>query len=114
MIYFLLPPTSPTTILFAAAMGMLWLGVIPLVSGYVADLFGTRNMATLLGVSFVIHQMGSVVGAWGGGMVFDMFGNYDLAWHFGVSTAIVAGIVQILFGGPSSTRSGARPAPATG
>ena len=114
MIYFLLPPTPVTTILFAAAMGMLWLGVIPLVSGYVADLFGTRNMATLLGVSFVIHQMGSVIGAWGGGMIFDMFGNYDLAWRFGVSMGIVAGIVQILFGGPSGTRSGARPAPATG
>ena len=114
MIYFMLPPTPATTILFAAAMGMLWLGVIPLVSGYVADLFGTRNMATLLGVSFVIHQMGSVVGAWGGGMIFDMFGNYDLAWRFGVSLGIVAGLVQILFGGPSGTWSRTRPAPAAG
>ena len=105
MIYFLLPPTPATTILFAAAMGMMWLGVIPLVSGYVADLFGTRNMATLLGVSFVVHQMGSVIGAWGGGMIFDMFGNYDLAWRFGVSIGIVAGIVQIVFGGPSGTWS---------
>lgn len=111
MIYFMLPPTPATTILFAAAMGMLWLGVIPLVSGYVADLFGTRNMATLLGVSFVIHQMGSVIGAWGGGMMFDMFGNYELAWRIGVSIGIVAGIVQILFGGPSRT-SNARSAPA--
>ena len=114
MIYFMFPPTPATTIVFAAAMGMMWLGVIPLVSGYVADLFGTRNMATLLGVSFVIHQMGSVVGAWGGGMIFDMFGNYDLAWRFGVSLGIVAGIVQILFGGPSGTRSGVRPVPAAG
>jgi MFS family permease len=112
MVYFLLPPTPVTTILFAAAMGMLWLGVIPLVSGYVAELFGTRNMATLLGVSFVIHQMGSVIGAWGGGMIFDMFGNYDLAWRFGVSMGIVAGVVQILFGGPSGTWWGARPASA--
>ncbi len=112
MIYFLLPPTPVTTILFAAAMGMMWLGVIPLVSGYVAELFGTRNMATLLGVSFVIHQMGSVIGAWGGGVIFDMFGNYDLAWRFGVSLGIVAGLVQILFGGPSGTRSGVRPVPA--
>ena len=114
MVYFMLPPTPATTIVFAAAMGMMWLGVIPLVSGYVADLFGTRNMATLLGVSFVIHQMGSVIGAWGGGMIFDMFGNYDLAWRFGVSIGIVAGIVRILFGGPSGTRSGARPVPAAG
>jgi len=71
-------------------------------------------MATLLGVSFVIHQMGSVVGAWGGGIIFDMFGNYDLAWRFGVVLGIVAGIVQILFGGPSGTWSRARPAAAAG
>ncbi len=95
-IYFMFPPTPVTTILFAASMGMLWLGVIPLVPGYVADLFGTRNMATLLGVSFVIHQMSSVVGAWGGGMIFDMFGNYDLAWRFGVSLGFVAGLVPVL------------------
>jgi MFS family permease len=113
-VYFLLPPTPATTILFAAAMGMLWLGVIPLVSGYVADLFGTRNMATLLGVSFVVHQMGSVTGAWGGGLILDMFGNYDLAWRIGVSIGIVAGLVQILFGGPGRTRSGAQPAAAAG
>jgi MFS family permease len=112
-IYFILPPTPTTTIVFAAAMGMLWLGVIPLVSGYVADLFGTRNMATLLGVSFVIHQMGSVIGAWGGGAIFDVFGSYDLAWRIGVGIGVLAGIVQILFGGPGRTRVG-RPVPVAG
>ncbi len=113
-LYFMLPPTPTTTIIFAAAMGMLWLGVIPLVSGYVADLFGTRNMATLLGVSFVIHQMGSVIGAWGGGAIFDMFGSYDLAWRIGVAIGILAGIVQIMFGGPGRTRVGTRPEPVPG
>ena len=114
-LYFMFPPTPATTILFAAAMGMLWLGVIPLVSGYVADLFGTRNMATLLGVSFVVHQMGSVIGAWGGGMIFDAFGNYDAAWRIGVAIGVVAGVVQIVFGGPGRTPWEARrPAPAAG
>jgi len=108
-VYFLLPPTPVTTIVFAVAMGMLWLGVIPLVSGYVADLFGTRNMATLLGVSFVVHQMGSVIGAWGGGMIFDRFGNYDLAWEIGVSIGLLAGVVQIVFGGPDRAQPDARP-----
>jgi MFS family permease len=108
-LYFWFPPTPVSTIVFAAAMGMLWLGVIPLVSGYVADLFGTANMATLLGVSFVIHQMGSVIGAWGGGMIFDMFGNYDLAWRTGVMIGVAAGLVQILFGGPGRTKMGTRP-----
>ncbi len=66
-------------------MGMLWLGVDSnWWSGYVAELFGTRYMATILGISFVVHQMGSVLGAWGGGLIFDAFGSYDLAWHFGV------------------------------
>jgi predicted MFS family arabinose efflux permease len=99
--YFLFPPTPTSTLVFAAAMGMLWLGVIPLVSGYVAELFGTRYMATILGLSFVIHQMGSVIGAWGGGMIFDTFGSYDLAWRIGVVVGIAAGVVQILFGGPA-------------
>jgi predicted MFS family arabinose efflux permease len=96
MIYFMFPPTPVTTIVFAAAMGMMWLGVIPLVSGYVADLFGTRNMATLLGVSFVIHQMGSVIGAWGGGMIFDRLGNYDRAWQAAVLIGLIAGAAQML------------------
>jgi MFS family permease len=99
-IFFMVPPTPTTTIVFAAAMGMLWLGVIPLVSGYVAELFGTRYMATILGMSFVVHQMGSVLGAWGGGLIFDAFGSYDLAWRFGVIVGATAGAAQILFGGP--------------
>ena len=51
-------------------------------------------------VSFVIHQAGSVMGAWGGGVIFDMFHNYDLAWRVGVLIGIIAGLVQIAFGGP--------------
>jgi len=54
-----MPPTPTSTLLFAAAMGMLWLSVAPLVSGLVADMFGTRYMATLLGIAFVMHQVGS-------------------------------------------------------
>ena len=102
-VFFMVPPTPTTTIVFAAAMGMLWLGVIPWcpASGYVAELFGTRYMATILGISFVIHQMGSVIGAWGGGLIFDAFGSYDLAWHIGVFIGAAAGAAQILFGGPA-------------
>jgi predicted MFS family arabinose efflux permease len=88
--------------------------VIPLVSGYVAELFGTRYMATILGVSFVIHQAGSVIGAWGGGMMFDAYGSYDLAWRIGVIIGIGAGAVQILFGGPARPKRGMHPIQATG
>ena len=113
-VFFMIPPTPTTTIVFAAAMGMLWLGVIPLVSGYVAELFGTRYMATILGMSFVVHQMGSVIGAWGGGLIFDAFGSYDLAWHIGVVVGATAGTAQILFGGPARPKRGIRPALAAG
>ncbi len=110
--YFIVPPTPTSTIVFAAVMGMVWLGVIPLVSGYIAELFGTRYMATILGLAFVIHQAGSVTGALGGGIVLDLFGSYDIAWRVGVMIGVVAGIVQIAFGGPA--RPGMRPAFASG
>jgi MFS family permease len=99
--YFALPPTPATTLLFAAAMGMLWLSVAPLVSGLVAEMFGTRYMATLLGISFVLHQVGSSLGAWGGGLLFDTTGSYDLAWKVGVTIGFAAGVVQIVAGGPA-------------
>jgi predicted MFS family arabinose efflux permease len=102
--FFLIPPSPVSVIAFAAVMGMLWLGVIPLVSGLVAEMFGTRYMATLLGLSFVTHQIGSFIGAWGGGIAFDMLGSYDLAWRVGVSIGFMAGVAQILFGGPVRPR----------
>jgi predicted MFS family arabinose efflux permease len=99
--YFVMPPTPASTLLFAAAMGMLWLSVAPLVSGLVAEMFGTRYMATLLGISFVLHQVGSSLGAWGGGLIFDWTGSYDRAWQIGVLIGFTAGVVQILAGGPT-------------
>src|SRR6266513_199902 len=80
-------------------MGMLWLSVAPLVSGLVAEMFGTRYMATLLGIAFVMHQVGSSLGAWGGGLIFDWTGNYDYAWKIGVLIGFAAGVVQIFAGG---------------
>ncbi|MGE5271055.1 MAG: MFS transporter [Thiohalocapsa sp.] len=109
--YFVMPPTPASTLLFAAAMGMLWLSVAPLVSGLVAEMFGTRYMATLLGISFVMHQVGSSLGAWGGGLIFDYTGNYDYAWKIGVLIGFTAGVVQILAGGPVQ-RQDATPEPA--
>jgi predicted MFS family arabinose efflux permease len=100
--YFVLPPTPTSTLLFAAAMGMLWWpGLAPLIGGLVAENFGTRYMATLLGLSFVVHQLGSSLGTWGGGLIFDLFGSYDPAWQVGALIAFAAGVVQILVGGPT-------------
>ena len=100
--YFVLPPTPTSTLLFAAAMGMLWWpGLVPLIGGLVAEIFGTRYMATLLGLSFVVHQAGSSLGAWGGGLIFDLYGSYDRAWQIGTLIGFAAGVVQILAGGPT-------------
>jgi MFS family permease len=102
VVYFVLPPTQLSTLLFAGAMGMLWWpGLAPLIGGLVAELFGTRYLATLLGVSFVVHQVGSSLGAWGGGLLFDHYGSYGPAWQIGALIGFTAGVVQILAGGPS-------------
>ena len=78
---FLLLPISPaTTLVFAAAMGLLWLGVVPLVTGVIARVFGLTHFNTLYGVVFFSHQVGSFFGAWMGGIVFDRMGNYNFAW----------------------------------
>jgi MFS family permease len=102
--YFVMPPTPASTLVFAAAMGMLWLSVAPLVTGLVAEMFGTRYMATLLGIAFVMHQVGSSLGAWGGGLIFDAMSSYDRAWQIGVLVGLTAGIVQIFAGGPTRRR----------
>ena len=95
VVYFMLPATPASTLIFAAVMGLLWLGVAPLVNGLVAQIFGLRYMATLTGISFLSHQAGSFLGAWGGGLLFDATGSYDLAWQIGVAIGLSAGVAQI-------------------
>ncbi len=93
--YFLTPPTPTSTLVFAAAMGTLWLGVVPLVSGLVVHLFGLRYMATLSGIAFFSHQVGSFMGAWGGGLIYSSLGSYDMAWKLAVAIGIAAGLFQM-------------------
>lgn len=95
--YFLLPPTPATTLVFASLMGFLWLGVGPLVAGSVVEMFGLRWQAMIQGVAFMSHQLGSFLGAFGGGLLFDTLGSYDLAWRLGVGMGLVAGLVQVSF-----------------
>jgi len=104
-VYFVVPPTATSTLIFSAVMGLLWFpGVWPLLSGLVAEMFGTRYMATLLGISFVMHQVGSSLGAWGGGIILDVTGSYDDAWKIGVLFGVAAGVLQIFAGGPARPR----------
>lgn len=93
--YFYFPATPASTLLFAAVMGALWLGVVPLVNGLVAQLFGLRYMTTLAGIAFFSHQIGSFLGAWGGGIVYDTLGNYDAAWQATVVIGLIAGVFQM-------------------
>jgi predicted MFS family arabinose efflux permease len=112
--YFALPPSAASTLAFAAAMGTLWLGVVPLVNGLVAEMFGIGFMATLTGVAFFSHQVGSFLGAWGGGLLYDALGSYTLAWELGVAIGLVAGAAQMLLGDPETPRAGgAEPVPAS-
>ena len=103
-VYFLTPPTPTSTLVFAAAMGTLWLGVVPLVSGLVIHLFGLRYMATLSGVAFFSHQVGSFIGAWGGGLIYNRLGNYDLAWQGAVAIGLAAGLFQMTMNVKPSAR----------
>ena len=78
--FLLVPVSAATTLVFAAAMGFLWLGVTPLVTGIIGRVFGFAHFNMLFGVAFLSHQVGSFFGAWMGGIVFDRFGNYNFAW----------------------------------
>ena len=94
--YFVAAPTPAGTLLFAAVMGFLWLGVAPLVAGSVVEMFGLRWQALLAGLAFTSHQLGSFFGAFGGGLLFDVFGSYELAWRLGVGLGLAAGTAQLL------------------
>lgn len=95
--YFMLPPTPASTLMFGAIMGFLWLGVSPLAAGAVAEMFGVRWQAMVQGLSFMVHQLGSFLGAFGGGLLYDALGSYTVAWRLGVVLGLTGGAVQIAF-----------------
>jgi MFS family permease len=95
MLFLALPPTTPVVIGFAALMGVLWLSTVPLTSGLVVVMFGTRFMATLFGVVFFSHQVGSFLGVWLGGVIYDRFGSYDPMWWAGVALGLFAALVHL-------------------
>jgi predicted MFS family arabinose efflux permease len=95
--YFMLPPTPATTLVFGAIMGFLWLGVGPLVAGAVADMFGLQWQAMIQGLAFMSHQLGSFMGAYGGGLIYDSLGSYNMAWRIGVALGLAGGIIQVAF-----------------
>ncbi len=91
----LAPKTELTIYLFAGAMGILWLSTVPLTSGIVAQVFGVRYMATLFGVVFFSHQLGSFLGVWLGGRLYDTMGSYDPVWWAGVALGLAAAVIHL-------------------
>ena len=90
-----LPISQFTVYLFAAAMGLLWLSTVPLTSGLVAQFFGLRYMAMLFGVVFLSHQVGSFIGVWLGGKLYDSYGTYDVVWWLSVALGVAAAIIHL-------------------
>ena len=80
--------------LFSTAMGLFWLSTVPLTSGLVATIFGTRYMGTLFGIVFFSHQLGSFLGVWLGGYIFDTTGSYDPVWWVGILLGFAAAILH--------------------
>ncbi|MGN8276953.1 MFS transporter [Pseudomonas sp. SMN5] len=85
-----LPVTTTTAYLFGMAMGLLWLSTVPLTNGTVATLFGVRNLSMLGGIVFLFHQLGSFLGGWLGGVVYDHTGSYDLIWQVSILLSLLA------------------------
>ena len=87
--------TASTIYLFSAVMGILWLSTVPLTSGIVAQVFGLRFMATLFGIVFLSHQLGSFLGVWLGGYLYDRTGTYDVVWWTGVALSVAAALIHM-------------------
>ncbi|MEX0408352.1 MFS transporter [Aquibium sp. LZ166] len=92
--FLILPQTPATVIAFAIIMGLLWLSTVPPTNALVAIMFGTRHLGMLGGVVFLSHQIGSFLGVWLGGYLYDIYGSYDSVWWLGVALGLFAAIVH--------------------
>lgn len=92
--FLLLPQTPLSVIIFATVMGLLWLSTVPPTNGLVAIMFGTRHLGLLGGMVFLSHQIGSFLGVWMGGYLYDHFGSYDPVWWLGVGLGLFAAAVH--------------------
>jgi len=93
--FIMLPMTPTTVVLFSMVMGALWLATVPLTSGLVAHIYGLKYMGTLYGIVFFSHQLGSFLGVWLGGTLYDQFGSYDTVWWVGIAVGIFSVIIHL-------------------
>jgi MFS family permease len=94
-LFVLFPVTEVSAYIFAGAMGVLWLSTVPLTAGLVALFFGARYMGMLYGMAFLSHQIGSFVGVWLGGYVYDQTGSYSLVWYLGVLLGLTSAALHL-------------------
>jgi predicted MFS family arabinose efflux permease len=94
LVFILVPLTVASALIFSAVMGLLWLSTVPLTSGLVAQMFGLRYMATLFGIVFFSHQLGSFLGIWLGGYLYDTRGSYDLVWWLSIALGLIAALLH--------------------
>jgi MFS family permease len=93
---FLWTPISALSVyLFATALGLLWLSTVPPTNSIVATIFGVRYLAMLSGVTFFSHQIGSFLGAWLGGRLYDTTGSYDIVWWISIALGVAAGLINL-------------------
>lgn len=94
-VFITLPITPLSVVVFSAVMGSLWLATVPLTSGLVAHLYGLRYMGTLYGFVFLSHQLGSFLGVWLGGTLYDATGDYTLVWWIGVAVGAFSALIHL-------------------
>jgi MFS family permease len=94
VLFLALPLSWMSVLLFAASLGFLWLGTVPLTSGLVGYMFGPVHMSMLWGIVFLSHQVGSFLGGWGAGRLYDVQGNYDLIWWISVGLGVFAALIH--------------------
>jgi MFS family permease len=100
------PLTATGTYLFAAVLGLTWLGTVPLTNSLVGQIFGVKYLSTLFSIAFLGHQLGAFVGAWAGGAIFDLTGSYRLVWIAAIALSVVAAALCV----PVDERAIERPA----
>lgn len=93
--FVMLPTTDMTAVIFGAAIGFCWLGTVPITSGLVRQIFGARYLSTLYGLVFFSHQIGSFLGAWAGGFVYDYYGSYDPIWWSAITLAFISALIHL-------------------
>ena len=95
LVFIYLPKTELTVLLFSCLLGILWLSTVPLTSGIITVVFGPYYMSMLYGIAFFSHQVGSFLGSWLGGRLFDIYGSYHIIWWMCVALGIIAAIMHL-------------------